>query len=105
MLISMCCPYLGALIYCYWLKYNRPISQSDINPENRACNFILQDALSEEAVHAFSRHTNQSNFVEDRNFSQLRKILGLSLLDPETEVQLKTVNVDRTDALDRIALV
>ena len=50
--------------------------------------------------------TNSSDFVEEQNFTQLHKIvLGLSLLDLETEVRLNMGDIDRTDALGRTALI
>ena len=84
----------------------RPISENDDSPKNKACDFLLQGALSKQAAELLSCLTKSSDFVEEQDFTQLHRIvLGLSLLDLETEIKLHADEVDTTDALGRTPLM
>ena len=86
--------------------FHRPISENDDSPKNKACDFLLQGALSDEAAELLSCLTNKGDFVEEQDFTQLHKIvLRLSLLDLEKEVQFYADEIDATDALGRTPLM
>ena len=84
----------------------RPISENDDSPKSKACDFLLQGALSKEAAELLSCLTKSSDFVEEQDFTQLHRIvLGLSSLDLEAEIKLHANEVDTRDALGRTPLM
>lgn len=84
----------------------KPIAAYDDNPKNKACDFLLQGALSEEAAKSLSCITRTDDFIEEQNFTRLHKIvLGLRLIDLEQELQRQTDDVDAIDAMGRTPLM
>ncbi|KAL9080470.1 MAG: hypothetical protein Q9157_000784 [Trypethelium eluteriae] len=83
----------------------KPIAAHDDNPKNKACDFLLQGALSKEAKDFLSCLTRMDDFTEEQNFTTLHKIvLGLSAASLEQEAQAHPDEVDATDAKGRTAL-
>lgn len=83
----------------------KPIAEHDDNPKNKACDFMLQGALSKEAERSLSCLTRLDDFVEEQNFSLLHKIVfGFSGLDLEQVLSADPDNVDVVDAMGRTAL-
>lgn len=84
----------------------KPIAAYDDNPKNKACDFLLQGALSEDAAKSLSCLTRTDDFIEEQNFTQLHKIvLGLFLFNLEEELQKGPDSVDITDAMGRTPLM
>ncbi|KAI9700218.1 MAG: hypothetical protein M1820_006886 [Bogoriella megaspora] len=83
----------------------RPIAVHDDNPKNKACDFLLQGALSIQATEYVSCLTRIEDFTEEQNFASLHKIVpGLSSLNLEQEIQKNPDSVNTTDTKGRTAL-
>ena len=83
----------------------KPIAAHDDNPKNKACDFLLQGALSKEAKDFLSCLTRMDDYTEEQSFTTLHKIvLDLSSSSLEQEAQAHPEEIDATDARGRTAL-
>ena len=84
----------------------KPIAAHDDSPKNKACDFLLQGALSQDAAESLRCLTRTDDFIEEQHFTQLHKnVLGLLLLNLEQELQMHPDDVDATDAMGRTPLM
>ncbi|KAI1811000.1 ankyrin repeat-containing protein [Poronia punctata] len=87
----------------------KPIAASDNSPRVKACHFILEGGLEDEAVDAPRAITRGSEYLDDyidgSRFTQTHRIvLGLSMLDLETELINHPEDIDIQDAMGRTPL-
>ena len=70
-------------------------TENDNSPKNKAFDFVLQGDLSREVIETLSCLTEGSDFIDDQNYTQMRRIvLGLTLMGLEEEIVLHPENVD-----------
>lgn len=86
----------------------RPIAASDNSPRNKACHFLLEGGLADEATDALHAITNGShfdNFIDEAKFTQTHRIvLGLSRQNLEQEIIFHPEDIDAQDAMGRTPL-
>lgn len=86
----------------------RPIAASDNSPRKKACHFLLEGGLSEnaaDALQALTRGGHFDDFVDDAMFTQTHRIvLGLSMLSLEEEIILHSEDIDKVDTMGRTPL-
>ncbi|KAI9766861.1 MAG: hypothetical protein M1839_004748 [Geoglossum umbratile] len=83
----------------------RPIATSDKNPRNKACHFLLEGGLSNNAIGALQALTKGSHFddfIDEADFTQAHRIvLGLSMRSLEEEILLHPEDINAADAMGR----
>ncbi|KAL8821216.1 MAG: hypothetical protein Q9191_007356 [Dirinaria sp. TL-2023a] len=83
----------------------RPIAVSDNSPRHKANQFLLMGGLSEKDEEALRCVTQESDFVDEQNYTILHKIvLGLSLLDLEEEILRRPEEINTPDVMGRTPL-
>ncbi|KAL8734803.1 MAG: hypothetical protein Q9181_003027 [Wetmoreana brouardii] len=83
----------------------RPIAASDNSPRNKAHQFLLMGGLPDSDVEALRCLTQDSDFVDEQNYTLLHRIvLGLSMQDLEESLLLHPELIDIPDAMGRTAL-
>lgn len=83
----------------------RPIAASDNSPRHKAHQFLLMGGISDEDEEALKCVTQESDFIEEQNYTILHKIvLGLSLLDLEEEILRHPENINTPDVMGRTPL-
>ncbi|KAJ8129715.1 hypothetical protein O1611_g3915 [Lasiodiplodia mahajangana] len=87
----------------------RPIAASDNSPRIKACHFLLEGGISDEAIEALRAITNGSeyldDFIEDSRFTLTHKIvLGLSLKPLEEELVVHPEDINAQDSMGRTPL-
>ncbi|KAI4093490.1 MAG: hypothetical protein LQ344_002903 [Seirophora lacunosa] len=83
----------------------RPIAVSDNSPRNKAHQFLLMGGLSDDDVEALRCLTQDSDFVDEQNYTLLHRIvLGLSMQELEEALCLHPDLIDVPDAMGRTAL-
>ncbi|KAL8816264.1 MAG: hypothetical protein Q9223_004697 [Gallowayella weberi] len=83
----------------------RPIAASDNSPRHKAHQFLLMGGLADTDVEALRCLTQDSDFIEEQNYTLLHKIvLGLSMQDLEESISLHPDLIDAVDAMGRTAL-
>ncbi|KAL8969910.1 MAG: hypothetical protein Q9197_004097 [Variospora fuerteventurae] len=83
----------------------RPIAVSDNSPRNKAHQFLLMGGLSNNDVEALRCLTQDSDFVDEQNYTLLHRIvLGLSMQELEEALSLHPELIDIPDAMGRTAL-
>ncbi|KAL8958300.1 MAG: hypothetical protein Q9193_004614 [Seirophora villosa] len=77
----------------------------DYSPRNKAHQFLLMGGLSDEDVEALRCLTQDSDFVDEQNYTLLHRIvLGLSMQELEEALSLHPDLIDVPDAMGRTAL-
>ena len=88
------------------LTFDKPISKYDNNPKNKTWDFILQGGLSRQSVETLSCLTEGSDFVDEQNYTNIRRIvLELSLVSLEEELAQHPEDIDAVDTLGRTPLI
>lgn len=83
----------------------RPLAASDNSPRNKAHQFLLMGGLSDSDVEALRCLTQDSDFVDEQNYTLLHKIvLGLSMQDFEAALAQYPSLINVPDAMGRTAL-
>lgn len=86
----------------------RPIAASDNSPKNKACHFLLEGGLPDNAVKALRTITKGGyldEFIENSNFTQTHKIiLGISMNNLEEEIIQHPEDINAVDAMGRTPL-
>ncbi|KAL8834483.1 MAG: hypothetical protein Q9170_003718 [Blastenia crenularia] len=83
----------------------RPIAASDNSPRHKAHQFLLMGGLSDSEVAALRCLTQDSDFIDNQNYTILHRIvLGLSMQDLEEELSHHSELIDTPDAMGRTAL-
>ena len=83
----------------------RPIAASDNSPRNKAHQFLLMGGLSDEDVEALRCLTQDSDFIDEQNYTLLhRVILGLSMEDLEGVLRRHPEQINTLDAMGRTPL-
>lgn len=87
----------------------RPIGAFDNSPRIKACHFLLEGNLNENAVEALRAITKGSeyldDFIDDSSFTQIHRIvLGLSSRDLEQELLSNPHEINIQDSMGRTAL-
>ncbi|KAK2754572.1 hypothetical protein FQN54_006973 [Arachnomyces sp. PD_36] len=86
----------------------RPIAASDNSPRKKACHFLLEGGLSDDAadaLHAIAAGDHFDDFIDEARFTQTHRIvLGLSRQDLEQEVIFHPEDIDAQDAMGRTPL-
>lgn len=84
---------------------SRPIAASDNSPRHKAHQFLLMGGLSDSDVEALRCLTQDSDFVDEQNYTILHKIvLGLSMQQLEEALSMYPDLVNTPDAMGRTAL-
>ena len=90
---------------CYLANGYRPIAASDNSPRNKAHQFLLMGGLSDSDVEALRCLTQDSDFVNEQNYTLLHRIaLGLSMQDLEEALVQHPDLINVPDAMGRTAL-
>ncbi|KAL9010795.1 MAG: hypothetical protein Q9173_004301 [Seirophora scorigena] len=85
--------------------FSRPIAVSDNSPRNKAHQFLLMGGLSDDDVEALRCLTQDSDFVDEQNYTLLHRIvLGLSMQELKEALSLHPDLIDVPDAMGRTAL-
>ncbi|KAL8788539.1 MAG: hypothetical protein Q9213_001612 [Squamulea squamosa] len=83
----------------------RPIAASDNSPRNKAHQFLLMGGLADSEVDALRCLTQDSDFIDEQNYTLLHKIvLGLSMQSLEEALCSNPDLIDVPDAMGRTAL-
>ena len=86
----------------------RPIAASDNSPRKKACHFLLEGNLSDDATDALQALIKGSyfdDFIDEAKFTQTHRIvLGLSKLSLEQEIIHCPEDINEPDAMGRTAL-
>lgn len=86
----------------------RPIAAIDNSPRKKACHFLLEGGLSDNAVGALRAMTQGGHFddfINEAQFTQTHRIvLGLSLLSLEEEIILYPEDIDEPNVMGRTPL-
>lgn len=84
---------------------HRPMAASDNSPRNKAHQFLLMGGLTDTDVEALRCLTQDSDFVDEQNYTLLHRIvLGLSMQDLEEALSQHSDLIDVSDAMGRTAL-
>lgn len=86
-----------------------PIAASDNSPRIKACHFLLEGGLSDDALSAMRTITNGSqyldDYIDDSRFTRIHRIvLGLSMQDLQEELLLRPEDINAQDAMGRTPL-
>lgn len=86
----------------------RPIAASDNSPRKKACHFLLEGNLSDDASDALQTLTNGSyfgDFIDEAEYTQIHRIvLDLSMKSLDEELELHPRNVNVPDTMGRTPL-
>ena len=87
----------------------RPIGTFDNSPRIKACHFLLEGNLPDQAVEALRAITKGSeyldDFIDDSSFTQTHRIvLGLSTRDLEEELLINAHEINAQDSMGRTAM-
>ncbi|KAI4187971.1 MAG: hypothetical protein LQ346_005403 [Caloplaca aetnensis] len=89
----------------YGKQYQTPMAASDNSPRNKAHQFLLMGGLTDTDVEALRCLTQDSDFVDEQNYTLLHRIvLGLSMQDLEEALSQHSDLIDVSDAMGRTAL-